>query len=151
MEKKKAIIVDLDGTLANVEHRRHFLKETPPDWRSFNESMVTDTVNEWCHTLMKRMQGGTYGGRSILLVSGRGEEYRPHTEDWLEELIIDYDKLLMRPAGDFRADEIIKREIYEEKIKDFYDVLFVIDDRSKVVKMWRSLGLVCLQCCEGDY
>ena len=124
MKKKEAIIVDLDGTLANIEHRRHFLRQKPADWRSFNESMVMDTVNEWCHTIMKKIQSGTCDETSILLVSGRGEEYRTHTEEWLKNNFIDYQTLLMRPAADFRADEIIKREIYEKEIKDFYEVMF---------------------------
>lgn len=38
-----------------------------------------------------------------------------------------------------------------KNIKDKYDVLFAIDDRSSVVDMWRDLGLVCLQCAEGAF
>lgn len=42
---------------------------------------------------------------------------------------------------DTRCDTIVKREIYEEHIKDKYNVLFVIDDRVKVVDMWREQWL----------
>jgi len=57
----------------------------------------------------------------------------------------------MRSQGDTRPDEIVKREIYEEHIKPLYNVDFVLDDRNKVVKMWRSLGLKVLQVAEGNF
>ena len=57
----------------------------------------------------------------------------------------------MRKNNDFRGDEIIKKEIYIEKIKDKYNILFVLDDRQKVVNMWRDLNLTCLQVANGDF
>lgn len=57
----------------------------------------------------------------------------------------------MRPAGDYRPDQIVKRELYEAHIAGQYDVLFCVDDRNSVVAMWRELGLTCLQCAEGDF
>lgn len=148
--KQLAIICDLDGTLCNVDHRRHFLDETPPDWKSFNESCVTDKMNRWCAILLQRMRGGFYPCQ-ILLVSGRDEEYRPHTEEWLEQFDIWHNGLFMRKVGDDRPDEVIKEEIYRTHIQPHYDVLFVVDDRKKVVDMWRRIGLVCLQCAEGNF
>ena len=61
-------------------------------------------------------------------------------------------QLFMRPAGDTRDDRIVKREIYEREIKGKYNVLWVLDDRNKVVDMWRrELGLTCLQVAEGNF
>lgn len=62
-----------------------------------------------------------------------------------------YDWLYMRPEGDVRKDTEIKREIFDNYIRDKYRVLFVLDDRNSVVKMWRDLGLKCLQVAEGDF
>ena len=57
----------------------------------------------------------------------------------------------MRQDDDYRFDEIIKEEIYTNNIKDNFKVLFVLDDRTKVVNMWRKIGLTCLQVDNGDF
>jgi hypothetical protein len=59
--------------------------------------------------------------------------------------------LKMRAAGDKRSDDIVKREIYEQKIAPWRTVVAVFDDRNKVVNMWRELGLLCLQVYPGDF
>jgi hypothetical protein len=40
----------------------------------------------------------------------------------------------MRPEKDYRSDEIIKSEIYDNFIEGNYNVLCVYDDRDRVVK-----------------
>ena len=57
----------------------------------------------------------------------------------------------MRPTGDDRRDEAIKRKIYDREIAPRFDVLCVLDDRDQVVRTWRALGLVCLQVAPGDF
>lgn len=148
-KKTKAIICDIDGTLANVEHRRHFIAGDRPDWQSFNESMIVDTVNDWCRQLVLRMCHTHF----IIFATGRYEDFRGATECWLAENGLDAlgHLLLMRADNDSRRDSIMKEEMYRTHIEPRFDVDFVIDDRQSVVDMWRSLGLVCLQCDEGDF
>lgn len=57
----------------------------------------------------------------------------------------------MRPAGDKRRDDIIKAEIFDQHIRGHHNILLVLDDRDSVVKMWRSMGLTCLQVAEGNF
>jgi hypothetical protein len=57
----------------------------------------------------------------------------------------------MRPAGDMRKDAIVKRELFDRHVRDRYDVTCILDDRSQVVDMWRSLGLTCLQVAPGEF
>jgi hypothetical protein len=148
VEKAKSIIIDLDGTLCDCTHRRHFLDEKRPDWRSFNESMREDGLNSWCLDLIHAMGNA---GFKILLVSGRGDDFRDATVDWLQKYAVPYDLLAMRPAKDNRKDSLVKFELYQKLIEPQYDVHFVVDDRKQVVDMWRELGLTCLQCAEGNY
>lgn len=143
-----AIIVDIDGTLANCEHRRHLVEAKK--WPAFYDAMFDDTVNEWCKKLMEAMWEETCVD-AVLLVSGRPDSHRSLTEQWLELHTIQHEALFMRRATDYRKDAIVKREIYEKEIKPKWDVLFVVDDRTQVVEMWRELGLVCLQCAKGDF
>lgn len=145
--KKQAIIVDLDGTLADITHRRKFVEGKNKDWNNFNKNIIRDAVNVWCREIIRRM----IHDHHVLLVSGRTDELEEETRAWLEAHQIPYTSLLMRKKRDHRDDTIVKREIFEEEIKPFYDVLFVIDDRAKVVRMWRDLGLVCLQCDWGEF
>ena len=50
---KKVIIFDVDGTIANVEHRRHFVNQKPADWKSFRAETVNDTLLNMFVTLQK--------------------------------------------------------------------------------------------------
>ncbi len=145
MNKQKAIIIDIDGTLANCAHRRHFAEAK--DWKGFYDGMGDDLPNKWCCHLIDQM----IPLYRIILVSGRPDDYRKITEAWLISNMIHYDDLFMRTAGDHRDDTIVKEEIYREEIEEKYNIEFIVDDRSKVVKMWRSIGLVCLQCDEGNF
>lgn len=145
--KKKAIIVDLDGTLADITHRRHFLEGEKKDWKNFSRNVIRDELNVWCREIILRMAPD----HEILLVSGRGEELREETESWLTQHSVPYQALYMRRRGDHRDDTVVKREIFEEKIRPEHEVLFAIDDRAKVVRMWREAGVVCLQCDWGDF
>lgn len=146
---KKAIIVDIDGTLADVEHRVHHVRKEQKDWKSFNDSMDQDRLNHWCAKLIEAMKIQDF---DILFVTGRDENYREKTQSWMKQHQIKYDHLFMRAAVDFRSDDEVKKEVYLQEIKDKWEVLFVVDDRLSVVKMWREqLGLVCLQCDWGDF
>ena len=80
------------------------------------------------------------------------ESARTETEAWLRRHgIAGWVELHMRPVGDYRRDDLVKRELYEALIANHYRVELVLDDRTRVVKMWRSLGLTCLQVAEGDF
>ena len=175
MTKEVALIIDIDGTLANCNHRRHFVDGSlgKKNWNSFYKEMDKDSINEWCKEIIARFSyvEGIGWCTPILLVSGRPEEYREITSEWINKNLFDADydsipyrppykndpylyfnyKLYMRKTGDYRDDIIIKEEIYKEHIEPSYNVLFAIDDRKKVANMWRKLGLVCLHCAEGDF
>ncbi len=145
---KKAIIVDLDGTLCNVEHRVSHVLGEEKDWKSFNEALVHDTIYDWCQELIRVMHKEQY---KVLFVTGRGEDYRDLTVNWLSKNNVSYHQLYMRKSNDFREDNEVKLEIYRGSIEQHYQVLFVLDDRLSVVKMWRDIGLVCLQCDWGNF
>ncbi|MCR9203770.1 MAG: hypothetical protein NXH75_04270 [Halobacteriovoraceae bacterium] len=148
MAKNKGIIVDIDGTLANVDHRLKFIHNSPKDWEAFHGSCEKDTPNDWCLDIIKALK---VQGTSIVLLTGRGEEYREQTLSWLKNHNIPFDDLFMRGENDRRSDDLIKKEIYENKITPHYEISFVLEDRLSVVKMWREVGVTCLQCAWGDF
>jgi hypothetical protein len=168
----KTVIVDIDGTLANIAHRRHFVASKPKNWKAFNASMHLDTLNEDIADLVRLIWLGhdqiDNVETRIILASGRGEETRQVTTDWLLKYNIwpevtdpkfvfktpprfIYERLYMRPLKDNRSDVIVKQEILEQIKKDGFDPFMAIDDRDGVVAMWRSNGLRCLQVDRGDF
>lgn len=158
--KPKAIICDLDGTLCNTDHRQHFMNgpNGKKDWRGFFAGMDDDPVNEWCSTLLKSFVYGFNSNKieskqiNVLYCSGRGNEYRERTKNWLQDNHLDFHKhLFMRFEKDSRVDWLIKENILDFEILSRYEVLFALDDRKQVTDMWRRRGIVCLQCAEGNF
>ncbi len=133
----KAIICDLDGTIALMGERGPF------EWHRVSEDVPNPAVID----LMRRY----YDDHSIMIVSGRSDECHIKTLAWLARHEVPYDHLFMRHAGDFRKDAVLKREIYDRHIAGRYEVAFCLDDRNQSVAFWRELGLVCFQVALGDF
>jgi predicted kinase len=140
-----AILCDLDGTLALFNGRGPFETEKcETDLLSIPVARVLEAVRS-----LYLQEGNTL---SIILMSGREDKFRPHTERWLAKNNIFYDELYMRKTKDMRADQIVKRELFDAHVANKYNVLFVLDDRDKVVRMWRhDLNLTVFQVAEGNF
>lgn len=150
----KAVIFDVDGTLADVAHRVHHLEGEHKDWGAFFAAMHADPVIEPVARLAQIMaaQRGSGMVDAVLVVTARPDNgnYREVTEDWLAASGIVYDRIYMRAGGDFRPDPIVKAELLQRILDDGFDPFLVVDDRPQVVAMWRSFGLVCLQCAPDE-
>ncbi len=149
MSSKKIIIFDIDGTLANIEHRRAYVRTKPKNWPAFNRAMVNDTPYQdivWLYKTLQKQEDTV-----MLIASGRGEEERHVTTTWLSAYGIVFKQLYMRPANDSRQDNIIKEEILEQIRVEYGEPFMVVDDRNQVVDMWRTNGVRCLQCAPGDF
>ena|SRR6266853_536221 len=138
--KKGAIICDLDGTLAlNNGHRNVY------DYTKVDQDDCNLVIKQILETYYRFMEW------NIIYLSGRDDSCRDLTNDWLRKFHCPPGKLLMRTTGDKRKDSIIKLEIFDQSIRNDYFIRFVLDDRNQVVKMWRELGLVCLQVADGNF
>ena len=136
-DQSPAIIVDLDGTLANHSDR------SPYDY--------TKVKQDDCYLDVAHLVNFFSTNYTIIAVSGRPDNARKDTEEWLHEHLIMFDHLFMRKADDNRPDDVVKDEIYERTIKTAYDVQYVLDDRDRVVWMWRQKGLRVLQVAYGPF
>jgi len=172
---KNTIIFDLDGTLATIEKRR--IKAGSPtgstptpekmNWDIFfdPENIQLDLPNE---PVIKMAQMFKAEGFKIVIFSGRNDRSFFTTKDWLERYKVPYDLLVLRPdkfqkdsypiadgnqatkAMRFMPDEILKKAMLDTFV-DINDVFLVVDDRDKVVKMWRELGLNTFQVAPGNF
>jgi len=141
MNKPKVILCDIDGTLALLGDRN-----------KYDPSTGEDILNHPIANILEVYDKQQVLPVDLILISGREDKYRDLTEKWLKKHnITHYKAFYMRQSGDYRKDFVVKKEIYEKKIKEKYDVLFVLDDRDQVVKMWRELGLTCLQVAYGNF
>ena len=143
----KCYVFDLDGTLADPTHRLWYVLKPDKDWSGFfaacDEDAVIEPVAQLCYDLGQR---GT-----IVILSGRSDECRGATLDWLRYNEITYHKLYMRKAGDHRPDYKCKKDLLAAMLKDGYEPILFVDDRQQVVDMWRELGYTCLQCAPGGF
>ena len=157
---KRFILCDLDGTLADVNHRLHYIKNpdgtlkpyAERDWDGFNAACVDDKPNEDVIEVLRSLLCGARD-RQVYILSGRNDVVRDETLEWLEEHVFrkwengyqHFTLPIMRRADDRRPDTEIKLEMVRELDLTPDDVLCVLDDRQCVVDMWRENGFRCLQ------
>ena len=167
---QKTIIFDLDGTLANIDSRRDISMKPNGrlDWDVFaapNSILALDKPNA---PVIKMAQMFKADGFKIVIFSGRNDRGFDATVQWLNDFKVPFDLLVMRPDkfkdkswpiadGNpatpdmrFMPDEILKKKMLDAFV-DIDDVFLVVDDRDKVVKMWRDLGLNTFQVAPGDF
>jgi hypothetical protein len=152
---KFIVIVDIDGTISKVGDRIKYLKQDPKDWESFYKDCFEDEpICETCNLVVDLMSGNYH----VVFCTGRREQARERTVNWLfrngvikQHSFYDKKQLLMRKDGDLRSDTIVKPELLREAGINFDEIAFVLEDRSKMVKKWRNLGLTCYQVDEGDF
>lgn len=129
-DEKKIFLCDIDGTLANNSHRQHFVRIKPKNFGAFNRGMGRDLPIPQVIEVLKCLHAS---GHEIVLVSGRGEETRQVTEEWLKRYDVPYHALYMRAEGDYRKDSVIKSELLDKIIDDYGTTPFAaIDDRNQV-------------------
>ena len=158
---KNIIICDIDGTIANVQHRLHYIKnpdgtkKKKPDWDSFHKACVDDTpyddVIEILCSLVEPV--GNWAGREVYFFSGRNSSVRKETWRWLEAHVkarvmpsgFSPVQLQMRSADDRRPDMVVKLEMMNSVGLTPDQVLCILDDRQSVVDMWRANGFRVMQ------
>ncbi|MFF4366818.1 AAA family ATPase [Streptomyces sp. NPDC001594] len=133
-----AVMCDIDGTLALTGDRG------PYDFSRCEIDLLNAPVRHALDAFRR-------GGDRIVLLSGRGEEHRPQTESWLRAHEVPYDELWMRAAGDTRRDDVVKAELFDAHVRERYAVRVSLDDRDRVVAVWRRMGLPTWQVNYGDF
>lgn len=145
----KAIICDIDGTVADLSHRLHHLDKK--DWDAFfaeadKDTPITPTLDVIDDILYRRYE--QIVAPEVIFVSARPERLREVTTAWLKYNLLhftDSNTLLMRKDGDTRADHIVKEEILDHILGQGYEIEAVFDDRPSVVDMWKRRGLHVFQ------
>lgn len=153
-------IFDLDGTLADAEHRIHHISGAKKDWRAFFAACVDDAPIPGAIATMMALQRG---GAECWIWTGRSNEVRRETVAWLAKHGVMLhtvwrrfgrapERFLMREAGDHRPDHVIKGEwLSMLDPPEFNRLTAVFEDRARVVQMWRDAGVPCFQVAPGEF
>lgn len=153
MSRSPIYIFDLDGTLANIDHRVHILqdKTNRNRWDEFYRACANDVPIYPVVDTMTRLQESAH----IWIVTGRSDAVQDLTLDWLGAHTTfrpDVDKLVMRPANLHRPDDALKEAwLLQQTTSTRARIVGVFEDRDRVVAMWRRNGLVCFQVAPGDF
>ena len=150
---KNTVIFDFDGTLADITARKKLA--TKPngklDWDKFFDpfNIKLDVPNE---PVVKLAQMFAENGFNIVIFSGRSDKTKFTTRSWLSNNRVPFQKLIMRDSkiSNYTPDDVLKKDMLD-KYADINDVFLVVDDRNKVVDMWRSLGLTVFQVADGNF
>jgi hypothetical protein len=150
---KKTVIFDLDGTLALIDKRRELARKPNGkiDFKILHDpsNIRLDEPNP---PVVRIAQMFAEDGFNIVIFSGRSDKTATATLSWLSQNKVPFNKLVMRPhkTMNFIPDEVLKKDMLDKHL-NIDDVFLVVDDRQKVVDMWRSLGLTCFQVAEGNF
>ncbi|WP_406263017.1 AAA family ATPase [Streptomyces sp. NBC_00191] len=134
-----AVMCDIDGTLAIRGDR------FPYDFTRCDEDLLNVSVRGALCSFRRA------DSDVIVLLSGRGEEHRERTEAWLRRHEVPYDELWMRAAGDGRRDDVVKAELFDRHVRHRFAVRVSLDDRDRVVAVWRRMGLPTWQVNYGNF
>lgn len=142
---KPIVIVDMDGTLADVRHRLHHIKGPGrKDWKCFFQGQVHDKPFAAIAQRVRALSGD----HEIVIVTGRPEQYRSGTEEWLRKFRIPFSRICMRPAGDHRPDYIVKGEILKKLGPERVSLAF--EDRRPVCEVYRQAGVRVIAVNHGE-
>lgn len=136
--RRHAIIFDMDGTLANVDLIRHFVRGKYRNFDMFHRSSLWSPPHQ---EVLDMAFDADDAGMAVIIVTARSEPYREVTQAWNDKFNVPYENIYMRPEGDNRQDAIVKAEILQEILVD-YDVVHCVDDNPNVAKTWENAGIL---------
>ncbi|HEU0016022.1 MAG TPA: HAD family acid phosphatase [Longimicrobium sp.] len=139
--RPRAVIWDLDGTLADDRARAHFVEVEQGrarDWESYFDAIDQDPPIAASMEVLRAMHGA---GLRVLFLTGRPEYTRPKTERWLRANgLTEYDELVMRPHDEFRSSSLFKVEEVA-RLRRRYDLVCAFEDRIDVAEALRKAGV----------
>lgn len=145
-------VFDIDGTLADLSHRLKWIQGEKKNWNKFYEEVEKDEVIEPIANVFRTLSLCLMNGVKVICITGRPERTRVATLQWFENKVgVKPLELYMRKNHDYRPDVEIKKEWVEKLRETGYLIQLAFEDRDRVVKMYRDLGIQCCQVADGAY
>lgn len=128
-------VVDIDGVLANVEHRLHHLDRRPKDWARFFAAMGDDQPYAEGIELVTLLAHE----HEVQYLSGRPERTRAVTQAWLAAHGAPRGTVTLRPDDDRRPARMFKVGVLR-RLAEHRDVAMLVDDDPAVCTAARAAG-----------
>jgi phosphoglycolate phosphatase-like HAD superfamily hydrolase len=137
---RPTVIVDVDGTLADVSGIRHYVLDDPrrKNFEKFHAASSYVTPMPLVAELVRALAGL---GFDIVILTSRKERWRHRTRAWLGKWDIPFDALGMRSDDDERRDDDVKRDLYAAMRRRGYEPVLALDDNPTVVALWQALSI----------
>ena len=140
--KPKAVIYDLDGTLADVSPHLHLVDPRHPEFIAvnldlFHELAESAQPHQWAIE-MANLHWAL--GWQIVIMTARSERYRAQTTRWLQAHGIRFDSLHMRADDDLSVDTLCKSRTLDQ-IQVNFDVQIAVDDNPYVLALLKERGI----------
>jgi len=132
---KKAVIFDLDGTLADIKDYEALHKIDSDEFR-----VAARNADAYPHMVALAKEARN-AGRDVIILTARSAHYRDDTKKWLHKHGVPYDQLYMRPIDDHDKDKKVKKQLLKDEILPHFDVKKAYDDKKKNVKMFEKQGI----------
>jgi phosphoglycolate phosphatase-like HAD superfamily hydrolase len=145
-----AVVFDVDGVLADANHRQHILFSGPgkrKNWKAFFAAAGDDAVIEEVARVTELLDPSL----AVVLLTARPTTIRDTTQTWLEQHGLRWDLLVMRPEGDFRSSPDAKRMAVHELRSAGFDLRLAFDDDRRNVDMFHDEGVPCIYIHSGYY
>ena len=132
----KVILCDIDGTVANNDHRQHLLKNFN-NWNKFFLAMSKDDPYPKAVKLLENFSKDY----EIIFLTGRPERYRKETTEWLKKNInLKTFELIMRENEDFTDKVQAKKKMFRNKLSS-KKIKLIIENDEELINLWESLNL----------
>jgi phosphoglycolate phosphatase-like HAD superfamily hydrolase len=132
-------VIDVDGVLADVEHRLHYIKGRPKDWDRFFAAADKDPPLEEGLATARRLAKD----HELVYLSGRPERLREVTLDWFARYDVPPGRLLLRDNRDRRPAKLVKLGILRRLARERV-VSVLVDDDPAVCETVRKAGFPVL-------
>jgi phosphoglycolate phosphatase-like HAD superfamily hydrolase len=128
-------VFDIDGVLADVTHRLHYLDDYPQRWERFFSAADRDPLlDEGARRLRAAL-----AEHDVVYLTGRPERNRRLTERWLARHGLPTGPLYMRPDDDRRPARVMKRQVLRALART-RTIASVLDDDPSVVSVLAADG-----------
>lgn len=146
---RPAVLVDLDGTLCNHQHRLPLIAgktQDTADWDTFSLACSDDVPFTGVIRLVKILE---QSGHIIIIASGRSEVAKENTVEWLHRHEVPFHQLHLRPLKDYRSNADFKESVINYCLtRHSLRFVLAIDDYEKAADRFESLGIPTILVAE---
>jgi hypothetical protein len=143
----RAVVVDIDGVIADAQGRQYLLEGERADWEAFFAACDEDPVFDEVRTLLGLLEPSI----EVLLVTARPIRVRDLTLAWLARHELRWDLLVMRPAREYAPAVLFKRDVVDELRGEGFELELAIEDDPSIKEMYVAAGVPCLYLHSGYY